>query len=202
MLKVLICVLLVAAPVQAAAQSQSGAGAAPEAGAGTRPTVPVSPDYVIGPEDVLGVVFWREQDLTSEVKVRPDGKVSLPLLNDVQAAGLTPSQLRDKITTEAKRFIEDPTVAIVVKEINSRRVFVMGEVQRPGPYPLVAPTSVLQMIATAGGLKEFADDKHILIMRTVGGHQISFAFNYRDVSRRKNLAQNILLEPGDTIVVP
>src|SRR6185295_11169335 len=119
--------------------------------------VPTPPDYVIGADDLLSVVFWRDKDMSSEVAVRPDGKISLPLLNDIQAAGLTPSQLRDRLTEDAKRYLEDPNVTIVVRQINSRRVFVTGEVAKPGPYPLIGPTTVLQILATAGGLKEYAD---------------------------------------------
>ncbi len=161
-----------------------------------------SPEYVIGPEDVLSIIFWREKDMSAEVAVRPDGKISLPLLNDVEVAGLTPTQLCDRITESAKRFVEDPNVSVVVRQINSRKVFVIGEVSKPGPYPLTGPTTVLQMIAIAGGLREYADAKHIIIMRVNNGHTVGFPFNYRDVSNRKNLGQNLELKPGDTIVVP
>jgi polysaccharide export outer membrane protein len=159
-------------------------------------------DYVIGPEDVLGIVFWREKDMSAEVSVRPDGKISLPLLNDVQASGLTPQQLRDTITEAAKRYIEDPSVSVVVRQINSRKVYVTGEVIKPGPYLLAGPTTVLQMIAIAGGLREYADAKHITLMRVENGRTVGYPFNYRDVSNRKSLSQNLELKPGDTIVVP
>jgi polysaccharide biosynthesis/export protein len=180
----------------------------PKPGAGAKPATapappPPPPGYVIGPDDVLYVVYWREKDLSTDVTVRPDGKISLPLLNDVQAVGLTPEQLRDKVTEAAKRFVEDPSVTIVVKEIKSRRVFITGQVAKPGPYPLTGPMSVLQLIATAGGLAEFADSKNITIMRTEeSGRVVSYAFNYKDVVRRKNLQQNIELKPGDTVIVP
>ena len=108
-------------------------------------------DFVIGPNDVLTIVFWRDKDMSSDVQVRPDGKISLPLLNDVQAAGLTPEQLRVQITAAATRLVEDPTVSVVVKEINSRRVFITGQVAKPGTYALSGPTTVLQLIAMAGG---------------------------------------------------
>lgn len=159
-------------------------------------------DYVIGPEDSLAIVFWREKELSSDVLVRPDGMISLPLLNDLPAAGLTPEQLRQKVIQEANRFVEDANVTVVVKQINSRKVFITGHVNKPGPYPLISPTTVLQLIATAGGLVEFADDKNILIIRTERGRQMSYRFNYKDVTKRKNLQQNIQLKPGDTIVVP
>jgi polysaccharide biosynthesis/export protein len=164
--------------------------------------VPTPPGYVIGPDDVLQVLFWREKELSADVTVRPDGMISLPLLNDLPVSGLTPDQLREKVTEAAKRFVEDPSVTVVVKEIKSRRVFITGQVTHPGPYPLTAPTSVLQLIATAGGLTEFADSKNITIMRNENGHPVSLPFNYKDVTRRKNLLQNIELRPGDTVIVP
>ena len=174
-----------------------------------RAEVPVVPagiatpaDYVIGPDDVLGIVFWREQDLSSEVAVRPDGKISLPLLNEIQASGLTPEQLRGNITQAANRYVEDPAVTVVVKTINSRKVFITGEVGRPGPYPLSGPTTVLQLIATAGGVQEYAKVERIVVMRTENGKTVSHKFNYKQVSQGKNLQQNIELKPGDTIVVP
>jgi polysaccharide export outer membrane protein len=159
-------------------------------------------DYVIGPSDVLLVAFWREKDLSAEAIVRPDGRISLPLLNDVDAAGLTPEQLRQNLMKQAERFVEDANVTVVVKQINSRWVYITGEVGKPGPYPLGAPTTVLQLIATAGGVLEYADSKNIVIMRNENGKLSNFNFNYKDVVRQKNLKQNILLKPGDTVVVP
>jgi polysaccharide export outer membrane protein len=181
----------VTAPRQAAAAARSAAVVTPPS------------DYVIGPEDVLGVVFWREKDMSVDVVVRPDGKISLPLLNDVQAAGFTPDQLRERVQADAGRYFEDPNASIIVKQINSRRIFITGEIAKPGPYPIVAPTTVLQLIAMAGGLNEFADAEHIIIWRNNDvGQQVSYAFNYKAVSRRRNLQQNIALKPGDTVVVP
>jgi len=159
-------------------------------------------DYVIGPEDVLTIIFWREKDLSNDVMVRPDGKISLPLINEVMAAGLTPEQLRQKLSEQAQRFVEDPNVTVVVKTINSRRVFVIGEVMKPGPYSLMAPTTVLQLISMTGGLQEYADSKNITIMRTENGKPVTYRFNYKDVVRQRNLKQNIELKPGDTVVVP
>jgi polysaccharide biosynthesis/export protein len=159
-------------------------------------------DYVIGPDDQLSVVFWRDKDMSADVAVRPDGKISLPLLNDIQAAGLTPPQLRDRLTEDARRYIEDPNITVVVRQINSRRVFVTGEVAKPGPYALTGPTTILQILATAGGLKEYADEKNILVLRNEGGRPVSYKFNYRDVAKHKNLSQNVELKPGDTVIVP
>ncbi len=159
-------------------------------------------DYVIGPDDVLSVLFWREKDMSAEVIVRPDGKITLPLLNDIAAAGLTPDQLREKIEGQANRFVEDANATVVVKQINSRKVFITGNVEKPGPYPLTAPTTVVQLLATAGGLREFADGKKILVMRTEGGKPVVYRFNYEEVVKQKNVRQNIELKPGDTVIVP
>jgi len=161
-----------------------------------------SQEYVIGPDDVLSIVFWREKDLSTEAVVRPDGNISVPLLNDVFAAGLTPDQLRVILTKAAERFVATPSVTVVVRTINSRKVFVTGNVIRPGAYPLSGPMDVLQVIAIAGGLTEFADAKHITVMRSDNGRPQAHKFNYRDVAQGKNLSQNIAIKPGDTVVVP
>jgi polysaccharide export outer membrane protein len=189
------------------ARAQEAAPAAPPpAAAPGQPPVPAGvvtpPGYVIGPEDVLSVVFWREKDLSTETAVRPDGMITVPLLNDVHTAGLTPDQLRERLQAAAAKFVADPTVTVVVQAINSRKVFITGLVSKPGQYPLAGPTSVMQLIAMAGGLQEYADSKKILIMRTEGGEQVAKQFNYRDVLNRKNLQQNIELLPGDTVIVP
>jgi polysaccharide export outer membrane protein len=151
---------------------------------------------------VLAVVFWRDKDMSSEVTVRPDGRITLPLINEVQASGLTPDQLRDTLMSAAAKYVEDPNVSVVVKAINSRKVFITGQVAKPGAYPLTSATTVMQLIAIAGGLHEFADAKNIIIMRTENGKPMAYSFNYKDVLKRKNLKQNIDLKPGDTVVVP
>jgi polysaccharide export outer membrane protein len=158
--------------------------------------------YVIGPDDQLTVIYWREKDLGADVVVRPDGLISLPLLNDVQASGLTPEQLRLAITQGAAKFVAEPTVSVVVKAINSRKVFITGQVGKPGPYPLAGPTTVLQLIATAGGVAEYADKKKIVVVRKENGKETTLRFNYEDVMKGKNLAQYIELKPGDSIIVP
>ena len=182
-----------AAAPQADAVAASGSVAAAAA---------VPADYIIGPEDVLSVVYWRDKDMTGDVAVRSDGKISLPLLNDVQAAGLTPTQLRDHLVEASKDYFEDPSVSVGVKQMNSRKVFITGEVFKPGPYPLVGPTTVLELISIAGGLKDYADRKNILIVRNENGRPMSYLFNYKDVVSRKNLGQNIELKPRDTVIVP
>jgi polysaccharide export outer membrane protein len=164
--------------------------------------VPLPPDYLIGIDDVLTVFFWREKDLTGDVTVRPDGRITIPLLNDITAVGLTPDQLRTQVTQLADKFVQDPTVTIVVKQINSRKVFITGQIAKPGPYPLQGPLTVMQLIAMAGGVHEFADQDKITILRVEGGKPLSIPFNYEQVKKRKNLQQNILLKPGDTIIVP
>src|SRR5262245_38677381 len=124
-------------------------------------TTPLPPGYVIGAEDVLGIVFWRDQDMTGDATVRPDGKITIPLVGDVQALGLTPEALRDVISKAASRFLEDASVAVVVRQINSRKAFITGEVKTPGAYSLASPRNVMQLIAMAGGLSEYADGKNI-----------------------------------------
>ena len=158
--------------------------------------------YVIGAEDILSIRYWKDENLSTDVAVRPDGKISLQLLNDVDAAGLTPEQLRAKLMEQSKRYLEDPNITVIVKEIRSRKVFITGEVERAGTYPLTTSTTVLQLIALAGGLREYADGKNIVIVRTEHGKSASYRFNYRDVISRKNLNQNIELKPGDTVIVP
>jgi polysaccharide export outer membrane protein len=188
---------------QAQTQTPPAPRPAPAAAVAAAPAGVTPPsDYVIGPDDQLSIVFWRDKDLTSDVTVRPDGKISLPLLNDVQAAGLTPEQLRARITEDAKRYIEDPTAAVVVRQINSRKVFITGQVNKPGPYPITAPTTVLQLIAMAGGVTDYAKSSEIVVMRVESGKPVSYPFNYKDITKRKNLKQNIELKPGDTVVVP
>ena len=164
--------------------------------------VALPPGYVIGADDVLTIVFWRDKDMSADVTVRPDGKVTLPLVNDLDAAGKTPDELRKAITEAASRFVEDPTVSVVVKQINSRRVYITGMVGKSGAYPISAPTTVLQLISMAGGLNEFAHSKDIIINRVENGRQVALKFNYSDVQKGKNLHQNIELRPGDTVIVP
>jgi polysaccharide export outer membrane protein len=190
-------------PAQAPGESDApAASSAPAAPASRIAGIPSPRDYVIGPDDVLSVVFWRDKDMSAEVVVRPDGKITLPLINEIDAAGLTPQQLRDRVEKAAQQFVSDATATVVLKQINSRKVFVTGSVEHPGSYPLNTPTTVLQIIATAGGLKEYADSKHIVVMRNEGKVQASYYFDYKSVTTHKKLQQNILLLPGDTVVVP
>lgn len=192
------------AATPAAKPGVAGAAIPPAAtAAAPRATDPVVPaDYVIGTDDVLSIVYWKDKDMSADAKVRPDGRIALPLINEVHAAGLTPEQLHAKLVEESKKYMEDANITVVVREINSRRAFITGEVNKPGPYPLTSPTSVMQLISLAGGLREYANTKKIMIMRTENGKQISLPFNYKDVANGKQLGQNIQLKPGDTVVVP
>jgi polysaccharide biosynthesis/export protein len=159
-------------------------------------------NYVIGPDDILNIDVWKEQEISRSVPVRPDGKISLPLLNDVQAAGLTPMQLQTSLTEALKKFISNPQVTVIVTQVNSRRVFVLGEVPRPGAFPMLPHMTVLQAISTAGGFSQFAKEKDVYVLRTENGRQVTIPFNYKEVIRGKRADQNIELKPGDTIVVP
>src|SRR6266699_67156 len=162
----------------------------------------VDASYKIGPQDVLRIDVWKEPEISRSVPVRPDGKVSLPLLNDVQAAGLTAMELANVIADGRKKFINNPQVTVSVSEINSRRVYVTGEVTRPGAFPLLPNMTVLQALTSAGGFTQFARLKNIYVLRVEDGKQVKHPFNYTEVVNGKNAAQNILLEPGDVIVVP
>jgi len=204
--------LLTPAALPAAAAAQTAPAARPTTqqpaqprqatGSGTASTgSPVPTDYVIGPDDILSIVFWRDADMTQEVTVRPDGNITLPLMGDVKAAGLKPSELRELVAKSASKFIEDPNVTVVVKQINSRNVFITGGVTRPGPYPVSGQMTVLQLITVAGGLTEFADAKNIRILRTENGQTTFLKFNYNEVQDGKKLEQNIVLKPGDSVMV-
>jgi polysaccharide biosynthesis/export protein len=165
-------------------------------------TAAEDPEYRIGPQDVLRVDVWREDQLTRTVPVRPDGKITLPLLNDVQAVGMTPMQLAGVISDGLKKYVNNPQVTVSVTEINSRRVYVTGEVTRPGAFPLLPNMTVLQALTSAGGFTQFARTKSIYVLRMEGGLQGKHAFNYKDVINGKKAEDNIQLQPGDTIVVP
>jgi polysaccharide export outer membrane protein len=162
----------------------------------------VDPSYVIGGQDVLDISVWKEAELTRIVPVRPDGKISLPLLNDVQAAGLTPTQLAAQITESLKKFVTNPQVTVIVTAINSQRIYILGEVNRAGAYPLLPNMTVLQGLSSAGGFTLFANLKKIYMFRTENGKQVKYPFNYKDVINGKAPDENVVLKAGDTIVVP
>jgi len=176
---------------------------APSAEAPQEQKAAAAKEYVIGLEDVLAVSVWREPELSiKEVVVRPDGKITLPLINDIQASGLTADQLQERITERLKDFIASPNVTVVVVRIVSQRVSILGEVGQPGVYPLASPMPVLELLARAGGLREYAQKKDIRIVRKEGGREVTFKFNYKEVSEGKKLSQNITLKSGDIVIVP
>jgi len=159
-------------------------------------------EYRIGEQDLLTVTVWREPELSGTVMVRPDGDITLPLINDVRASGLTPDELKSVLTDKLKGFLNLPQVTVAVREINSRKVFVIGQVGHEGSYRINSTSTVLQVIAEAGGLREFANRKGIYVLRKESGLQSRLKFNYDKVIKGKDPKENILLHPGDTIVVP
>ncbi|MFB3813644.1 MAG: polysaccharide biosynthesis/export family protein [Terriglobales bacterium] len=210
----LLCVVLLAIcagvaqnpPVQAALP---GANAEPAAPAKTAaPAVaegrfnPASPNYVIGESDVLMINVWKETELSRSVPVRPDGRISLPLVGEVIAAGKTPPQLQEAIAAELKNFMSEPEVTVIVQDPRSKHFNVVGEVARPGSFTLTQPVSVIDAVALAGGFRDFAKTKKMYILRTiVAGQKARIPVNYKKAVRG-DLSQDVMLQPGDTLVVP
>ena len=196
-----LCVLGTAVVAVLSFAAAAAAQSEPRQGSSTAP--PVLPaNYVIGIDDVLSVSFYREEAMSAEVTVRPDGKISLPLLKDVHAAGLSPAQLGDALEGAAKRFLTEPNVTVAVKQVNSRRVYLLGEGIKPGSLQLNGDMNVLQAVAMAGGILEWAKEDRIEIHRTENGVVTRHRFNYKQVIKGEKPEQNILLKPGDVIVVP
>ena len=194
-----------AALTQNAAVAQSSAAMIASTTQADAPARASRPDdtFVIGSDDVLSISVWKEPDLTKEVPVRSDGKISLPLIGDVQAAGRTPSQLEMDITEKLKGFITDPQVAVIVQQINSLKFNILGEVAKPGSYTLTSGMTIVDAIAAAGGLKDFAKKKGIYVLRQSStGVENRYLFNYQDFLKGKNTRQNIVLMPHDTLYVP
>ncbi|MGI9102772.1 MAG: polysaccharide biosynthesis/export family protein [Terriglobales bacterium] len=189
---------------QQATDATKAASTAPQAAAGLKAGANVNPDeYIIGTDDVLNINVWKEPELTRTVPVRPDGKITLPLINDIQASGKTPHQLQADITKALAAFMSNADVSVSVQEVKSQRFNIMGEVQKPGAYGLTGPTTILDAIALAGGLKDFAKGKKIYVLRTKpDGSQVKLPFNYSKVIKGEGMEENIRLEPKDTIVVP
>ena len=164
---------------------------------------PDNASFVIGNDDVLAINVWKETDLSRSIQVRSDGKISLPLVGEVQATGRTPLQLEQDIATKLQNYIAKPEVTVMVEQINSKKYNILGQVAKPGSYSLALAPTVMDAIATAGGLRDFAKQKSIYILRQkAGGSESRIAFNYKDFIKGKNLNQNVKLEPHDTIVVP
>jgi len=182
-------------PVQGKSVDSKGSQTAPE-------EIATPSDFVIGESDVLNINVWKEPEISQRVVVRPDGKISLPLIGEVLVRGLTPMQTQTLLGNKLQSILTNPQVTVTVTEIRSRVAFITGEVLKPGAYPLLVPTTVLQLITNAGGLGQFANKKGIFVLRTVDGKQQRIPFNYSHVIKGEKPEQNILLHPGDTVVVP
>ncbi|MGO4514343.1 polysaccharide biosynthesis/export family protein [Terriglobus sp. 2YAB30_2] len=179
---------------------KTNAPSVPKADPRATPAV-ATPQYTIGSGDVLNIQVWKEKDLSQTVVVRPDGKISLPLLGEVYVAGKEPSQLEDLIQTRLQSMVVQPRVTVTVTEIHSRMVYITGEIARPGAYPLNTPITVLQLIAQAGGLNQFASKKKIHVVRA-GGPASGIWMNYKSLIQGSDTNHNLQLNPGDTVVIP
>ena len=199
---VLFCLgLLPLWPAQAV-QHQAASAAEPNRNTPTTKAAAVMPPYEVQPNDVLEIYVWKDTNLTRKVIVRPDGRISFPLIQDMPVAGLTPEAIKNEIEQKLKDYIEAPNVTVIVEAIQSYRVFVTGKVGKPGAISAEKPISVLQALALAGGFLEFADPAGMVIIRHVGNENVLFRFNYVEAIRGKNFNQNMLLLNGDVIVVP
>jgi polysaccharide export outer membrane protein len=183
-------------PAARPAQVAEPAPAPPNAGAGA-----ASNSYVIGPSDVLTVTVWKEPTLSGEILVRPDGMITLPLLGDVQASGMTPLQLADQIAEKLKKYVQAPNVSVVVGAIHSKVVYLLGEVGKRGPVDMTSGMTLLDAIASAGGLTDYANTKKIYILRNEAGKHETIPVHYKE-ALKGNSQFNLVLQPGDTIVVP
>jgi polysaccharide export outer membrane protein len=163
---------------------------------------PDSDKYVIGPEDVLQIQVWKEETLSQQVLVRNDGKISLPLIDEVQAAGLTPLKLKEVLILKFREFVEDPQITVMVREARSFKIYLLGQVTRPGVINLSGETSLLQVISMAGGFTEWANQKKILLIRREKGQESRMTINFKNIISGKDMKANIILKSGDTIIVP
>lgn len=198
-----ILILAIPAGAQSANSKQPDQPAIPAvASDAPKQSAATGPNYIIGAQDVLDISVWKEPEVSRVVPVRPDGRISLPLLNDVQAAGLTPAALAAQITESLKKYLTNPQVTVIVTTINSQRVYISGEVVRPGAFPMLPGMTVMQALTSAGGFTPFAKMKSIYVLRDDNGKKTKFQFNYKAVVNGKNADQDIELKAGDTIVVP
>ena len=161
-----------------------------------------APHYLIGPDDILDIYVWKEPELIREVTVMSDGRISFPLIGEIMAKGQTVTGLKEVISEKLKGYLDAPEITVIIKESRSRRIYTIGKLSRPGPYPLAHDMTVLQALSTAGGFAEWADTKNILIIRREGRKEVHIRFNYKEFISGKMIEQNILLKPYDTIVVP
>jgi polysaccharide export outer membrane protein len=194
--RIALAVLLL---IAAASAQQPGAPASAKAPA-TAPAA-VTPDYVIGPDDILHIVVWREQEMTTTLPVRPDGKIALPLIGEVEAAGKTPAALQELLTAKAEKYVNNPQVTVMVTDVRSKRVFVLGEVLRPGSFTLSPGMTALQAITAAGGLSQYANSRKIFVLRKEGNTPVRLHFNYQGVISGRDLNADLPLRAGDTIIV-
>ena len=191
-------------------RGQAASDANPTSSAGTQAptsnadtTKPHDSTFLIGNDDVLAINVWKEPDISRSIPVRSDGKISLPLVGEVQAAGITPLKLEQEIAARLKNYIAEPEVTVIVQQVNSQKFNILGQVNRPGSYPLATSPTVLDAIAVAGGFRDFAKQRAIYVLRqNPDGTQSRMPFNYKDVVKGHNPAQNVKLQPRDTIVVP
>jgi polysaccharide biosynthesis/export protein len=201
----LVCALLAGS---VCAQDASGGNASRAKGtpitaaASVTASKPHDNSFIIGNDDVLAINVWKEPDISRSIPVRSDGKISLPLVGEVQAAGLTPMKLENDIAIKLKNYISEPEVTVMVQQVNSQKFNILGQVARPGSYVIANSPTVLDAIALAGGFRDFAKQKSIYVLRQGSGGESRIRFNYKDVSQGKNMEQNIKLQPGDTIIVP
>ena len=196
-----LCIGQAAKPVLTPAPQPAAPAPAPAATPSTTPAHVEGSSYIIGPEDVLQVTVWKETTLSGSFPVRPDGMISMVLLGDVKASGLTPEQLAANLTTQYKKYVQDPLVTVLVQQVNSQHIFMVGEVGHVGPIPITPGMTPLQAIASAGGLSPYAHKTRIYILRGPQGKQEKIPFNYKAALRGDN-TQNITLQPNDTVVVP
>ena len=197
LLGVVLGIVLVVALV-----SPSGAQDSSTNAASTAAAKPHDDTFVIGNDDVLAINVWKEPDISRSIPVRSDGKISLPLVGEVQAAGLTPLKLEKDIASKLKNYISEPEVTVMVQQVNSQKFNILGQVARPGSYAIANSPTVLDAIALAGGFRDFAKKKNIYVLRQGAKGESRIPFNYKDVSQGKNMSQNIKLQPGDTIIIP
>ncbi len=204
----IVAVLAVVLGSASAQQPQADQGKATEPAKATDQTKPAAAasrmqNYVIGSDDILAINVWKEPELSRQVPVRPDGKISVPLLGDVQAAGLTPMELQSNLEKQWQKFVSAPEVTVIVHQVNSQKFNVVGQVEHPGTFPLTQPITVLDAIAAAGGFRDFAKTSKIYILRQQpDGSQTRLPFNYKQVIKGNNMSQNVRLEPRDVVVVP
>lgn len=200
---VAITLLFLGLPLTVRAR-QNGGASDPAGSLKTKNAVAIPSDYHIGVSDVITVSVWKDADLSQTVPVRPDGKISLPLIGDVEAAGKTTGELHDLVVARLKPYVPDPDVTVIVEQINSQKYFVLGQVIHPGSYPLVTPTTVVEALAAAGGFVDWAQTNKIMVVRHTANNQTDrIRFNYKDWLKKKNKRESpVQLQNGDVVVVP